>query len=130
MTPFGEHMRFLRFKHNKTLQQQASRLGVSVAYLSALEHGRKGRPSPALIDQICVWLGLIWDEAEQMKSLALISHPRPVVNAAHLGPKAIALSNIFANNIDRLSETQCSELRFRIDKMLSSIPVKYERPKP
>jgi len=91
MTPFGEHMRFLRIKHNKTLQQQANRLCVSVAYLSALEHGRKGRPSPALIDQICVWLGLIWDEAEQIKRLALISHPKPVINATHLGPKAIAL---------------------------------------
>jgi transcriptional regulator with XRE-family HTH domain len=123
-------MRFLRLNYNKTLQQQANRLSVSVAYLSALEHGRKGRPSPALIDQICVWLGLIWDEAEQLKRLALISHPKPVINASHLGPKAIALGNILANNIDRLSETQCSELRFRLDEMLSSTPVGYVHPKP
>ena len=129
MTPFGEHMRFLRLKHNKTLQQRANRLLVSVAYLSALEHGRKGRPSPALIDQICVWLGLIWDEAEQIKRLALISHPKPVIDASHLGPKAIALGNILANSIDRLSETQCSELRLHLDDMLSSTPVGYEQPK-
>jgi hypothetical protein len=77
-----------------------------------------------------VWLGLIWDEAEQIKRLALISHPKPVINASHLGPKAIALGNILANNIDRLSETQCSELRFYLDEMLSSTPVGYERPKP
>ena len=121
MTPFGEHMRFLRLKHRKTLQQQADKLSVSVAYLSALEHGKRGRPSAVLIDQICVWLGLIWDEAEQLKRLALISHPRPALNASHLGPKAIALANILASNIDRLSEDQCSELRFQLDQMLSSI---------
>ncbi len=120
MTPFGEHMRFLRSKHKKTLKQQAEKLSVSVAYLSALEHGKRGRPSPLLIDQICVWLGLIWDEAEQLKRLALISHPRPVVHASQLGPKAIALSNILASNIDRLSEDQCGELRFQLDQILSS----------
>jgi hypothetical protein len=77
-----------------------------------------------------VWLGLIWDEAEQIKRLALISHPKPVINASHLGPKAIALANILANNIDRLSESQCSELRFCLDEMLSSTPVGYDQPKP
>jgi len=126
MTPFGEHMRFLRIKYKKTLQQQADKLSVSVAYLSALEHGKKGRPSAALIDQICVWLGLIWDEAEQLKRIALLSHPKPVLNASHLGPKAIALSNILANNIDRLSENQCGELRFQVDKMLSSLSDTYD----
>ena len=60
MTPFGEHMRFLRLKYNKTLIEQANKLTVSAAYLSALEHGKRGKPSPILIDQICVWLGLIW----------------------------------------------------------------------
>ena len=122
MTPFGEHMRFLRLKHKKTLQQQADKLSVSIAYLSALEHGKRGRPSAALIDQICVWLGLIWDEAEQVKRLALISHPRPVVDGTNLGPKAIALANILASNVDRLSEDQCSELRSHLDTMLSSVP--------
>ena len=130
MTPFGEHMRFLRLKHRKTLQQQADKLSVSVAYLSALEHGKRGRPSTVLIDQICVWLGLIWDEAEQLKRLALISHPRPALNASHLGPKAIALANILASNIDRLSEDQCSELRFQLDQMLSSISDSHDYTKP
>ncbi len=121
MTPFGEHMRFLRLKHKKTLKQQADKLSVSIAYLSALEHGKRGRPSPVLIDEICVWLGLIWDEAEQLKRLALISHPRPVIDVSCLGPRATALANILANNIDRLSEDQCGELRFGLDEILSSI---------
>ena len=130
MTPFGEHMRFLRLKYKKTLKQQANKLSVSIAYLSALEHGRKGRPSPVLIDEICVWLGLIWDEAEQLKRLALISHPRPVIDVSRLGPRATAIANILANNIDRLSEDQCGELRFCLDEMLSSISHEYDHKKP
>lgn len=130
MTPFGEHMRFLRLKHKKTLKQQADKLSVSIAYLSALEHGKRGRPSPVLISEICVWLGLIWDEAEQLKRLALISHPRPVVDVSCLGPRATALANILASNIDRLSEDQCSELRFCLDEMLSSISDKHDLNKP
>ena len=120
MTPFGEHMRFLRSKYNKTLIEQANKLAVSVAYLSALEHGKRGKPTPILIDQICVWLGLIWDEAEKLKRLAQISHPKPVINTSNLGPRATALGNMLANNIDRLSENQCSRLGNQLEQMLSA----------
>ena len=67
MTPFGIKSRQLRRQKGVTLQEQASVLGVSAAYISALEHGRRGKPSPAFVDQICVWFGLIWDDAEQLK---------------------------------------------------------------
>ena len=60
MTPFGVRMRELRRQHNRTQQQQATFLGVSKAYISALEIGSRGRPSGPLVDQICAWLGLIW----------------------------------------------------------------------
>ena len=59
MTPFGLRLRQLRQDKNVTLQQQAQFLGVSPAYISALEHGQRGKPSPAFVDQICVWFGLM-----------------------------------------------------------------------
>ena len=39
MTPFGEKMRKLRTDRAITLKQMSSAIGVSSAYLSALEHG-------------------------------------------------------------------------------------------
>ncbi|MBL6622389.1 MAG: helix-turn-helix domain-containing protein [Alphaproteobacteria bacterium] len=114
MTPFGVKMRELRAAKKRTMQQQADFLGVTPAYLSALERGRKGRPSPALVDQICAWLGLIWDQAEELKMLAGLSHPAPRIRSGRLAPPAILLANRLAQNIDRLDDTACQ----RLDKAL------------
>ena len=110
MTPFGLKMRSLRAKKGLTLQDQGDFLGVSSAYISALEHGKRGRPSPALVDQSCVWLELSWDEAELLKYLAQMSHPAPTIQTASLPPEATFLANLLAQNIDRLSAQQCRQI--------------------
>ncbi len=46
MTPFGERVRSLRDAKGVTLKQMATDLSISSAYLSALEHGKRGQPSP------------------------------------------------------------------------------------
>ena len=107
MTPFGVKIRDWRQRKNRTLYQQADALGVSTAYLSALETGNRGRPSTVLVDQICVWLGLIWDDAEELKRLAALSHPKPTINARGHSAEAIYMVNFLARNIDRLSATDC-----------------------
>ena len=107
MTPFGEKIRQWRQRKNRTLHQQADALGVSTAYLSALETGTRGRPSAVLVDQICVWLGLIWDDAEELKRLAALSHPKPTINARGYSAEAIYMVNFLAQNIGRLSAADC-----------------------
>ena len=107
MTPFGVKIRDWRQRKKLTLYQQANTLGVSAAYLSALETGARGRPSAVLVDQICVWLGLIWDDAEELKRLAALSHPKPTINARAQSAEAIYLVNFLAQNIDRLSAADC-----------------------
>jgi transcriptional regulator with XRE-family HTH domain len=107
MTPFGVKIRNWRQRKNRTLHQQAEALSVSAAYLSALETGARGRPSAVLVDQICVWLGLIWDDAEDLKRLAALSHPKPTVNARGHSAEAIYMVNFLAQNIDRLSAADC-----------------------
>ena len=107
MTPFGVRIREWRQRKNRTLHQQAEVLGVSAAYLSALENGTRGRPSVVLVDQICVWLGLIWDDAEELKRLAALSHPKPTINASGHSAESIYMVNLLAQNIDRLSVADC-----------------------
>ena len=107
MTPFGLKIRDWRQRKNVTLLQQADALGVSAAYLSALETGTRSRPSAALVDQICVWLGLIWDDAEELKRLAALSHPKPTINARGHSAEAVYMVNFLAQNIDRLTATDC-----------------------
>ena len=50
MTPFGVKMREWRREKNLTQQQQAEFLGVSKAYISALETGSRGQPSAVLVE--------------------------------------------------------------------------------
>jgi len=120
MTPFGVRLRELRNQKGVTLQEQARFLGVSPAYISALEHGQRGRPSPAFVDQICVWFGLIWDDAEQVKYLAQMSHPKPVVKTAGLTAEATFLANFLAQNIDRLTAEDCAALTQSLQQCLGS----------
>jgi len=104
MTPFGAKVRDLRAGRGITLKRMARDLGVSSAYLSALEHGRRGRPGPGLIMQICGYFGLIWDQAEELKRLAELSHPRIVVDTAGLSPQATELANLLAESIHDLDD--------------------------
>ena len=104
MTPFGVRVRELRAKKGVKLKQMAEDLGVSSAYLSALEHGHRGRPAVGMIMQICGYFNLIWDESEDLKRLAILSHPRIVVDTAGLNPKATELANLLSETIAELDE--------------------------
>ncbi len=104
MTPFGERIRELRKVRGITLKKMAEDLGVSSAYLSALEHGHRGRPAPGMIMQICGYFDLIWDQTEELKRLALLSHPRATVDTAGLSPKATELANTLAEHIAELDD--------------------------
>lgn len=96
MTPFGQKIRELRRYRGVTLQRMAADLGVSAAYLSALEHGKRGRPGPGLVLEVCGYFGLIWDDAEALKQLARLSHPKVTLDASGLSPQATAFANRLA----------------------------------
>ncbi len=111
MTPFGEKLRALRREKGVTLKQMAGALELSPAYLSALEHGHRGRPTPALIVQICEYFHLIWDDYEEMHRLARLSHPRVVVDTSGLSPEATELANLLAERIDALTPPAIRTMR-------------------
>jgi len=104
MTPFGAKVRALRDAKGISLKQMAADLNVSSAYLSALEHGNRGRPAPGLVMQIAGYLGCIWDEAEELKRLAELSHPRVTIDTAGLSPEHTELANRLAQSIGSLPD--------------------------
>jgi transcriptional regulator with XRE-family HTH domain len=120
MTPFGQRLRALRAARGITLSRMAADLALSAAYLSALEHGRRGRPSPGLVQQVCAYFGLIWDEAEELQRLARHSHPRVVVDTAGLSPAKTELANLLAEKIRELPEAIVQELIERMTPRRSS----------
>lgn len=110
MTPFGERLRNLRSERDVTLKQMAEAVGVSAAYLSALEHGRKGRPSWYLVQRIIAFFNIIWDDAEELVKLANISHPRIVIDTAGLSPQATALANQLADTVRELKPAELERI--------------------
>ena len=110
MTPFGEKMRKLRADRGITLKQMSSAIGVSSAYLSALEHGKRGRPGWHLIQRIIAYFNIIWDEAEEVTRLARISHPRITIDTSGLNPLATELANRLADDISKLEPQTLNEL--------------------
>jgi len=115
MTPFGQRLRALREARGVSQAELAAALHVSAAYLSALEHGHRGRPSAGLIHQINEFFGLIWDDAEELTRLARVSHPRVVVDTAGLAPEATALANRLAKEIGRLSPARIAAIAALLD---------------
>jgi transcriptional regulator with XRE-family HTH domain len=104
MTPLGERLRALRDERGVSQKEMAAALGVSAAYLSALEHGRRGTPTWALIQKIIGYFNIIWDDAEDLQRLAETSHPRVVIDTSGLSPAATELANLMARSINRIGE--------------------------
>jgi len=110
MTPFGQKLRLLRAERGVQLKTMAAALGVSAAYLSALEHGRRGRPSGGLVQQISAYFNLAWDDVDELQRLAQLSHPRVVVDTAGLSPRATELANRLSETIGKLDEATIERL--------------------
>jgi transcriptional regulator with XRE-family HTH domain len=114
MTPFGAKLRELRADRGLTLASMAEAIGVSSAYLSALEHGKRGRPSWHLVQSIIAYLNIIWDEAEELVKLSRLSHPRITIDTAGLDPEATELANRLSKSIAKLDRATVKDLLQRL----------------
>ncbi len=116
MTPFGEAVRNLRQRKGVTQKQMAAAIGVSAAYLSALEHGRRGKPSFDMLQRVAGYFNIIWDEAEELFFVAGTSDPRVVVDTAGLAPEYTAFANALARRIRSLSPNVIRDLQQVLEK--------------
>lgn len=114
MTPLGARLRELRRERGVTLKEMAAALRVSSAYLSALEHGRRGRPTWALLQRIIAYFNVIWDDAEELIRLAEMSEPKVTIDTAGMAPEATELANRLAAEIGRLKPDDLAFLRTEI----------------
>ncbi|WP_157014439.1 helix-turn-helix domain-containing protein [Mesorhizobium xinjiangense] len=110
MTPFGSMLRDMRRRKGVTQKEMAAAIGVSAAYLSALEHGRRGMPSWPLLQKIIGYFNVIWDEADAVLQVAARSHPKVTIDTAGLSPAATELANLLAVTIDSLAEDEIEEI--------------------
>ena len=122
MTPFGARVREYRQSRKMTLSKMAAQLGVSPAYLSALEHGKRGSPPFTLVQGVIHVLGVIWDDADELVRLADMSDPRIIIDTAGLEPSATHLANRLARAIGTLDEASLASISSILDSAESAKP--------
>ncbi|KQS87503.1 MULTISPECIES: helix-turn-helix domain-containing protein [unclassified Rhizobium] len=103
MTPFGEAMHRLRAERGISQKQMAAAIGVSPAYLSALEHGKRGAPSFEFLQRVAGYFHVIWDDADELFGIAALSDPKAVLDTSGLSPAHTAFANRLAGRIRGLS---------------------------
>jgi len=118
MTPLGLKLRQLREERGVTLKDMAKALRVSSAYLSALEHGRRGKPTWMLLQRIIAYFNVIWDEAEDLQRLAEMSDPKVSIDTAGMSPEATELANRLARDIGRLAPEDLAFLSAELTRRL------------
>lgn len=121
LTPLGVKLRQLRQARGVTQAEMAEALNVSSAYLSALEHGKRGLPNWAFVQRIVGYFNLIWDDADELETLAFLSHPRVVVDTVDLSANATRLANVFAQRIGHLSANDCIYLENVIEMLIEGV---------
>ncbi|SFB95480.1 Helix-turn-helix domain-containing protein [Devosia psychrophila] len=115
MTPLGAKIRELREARSISLKEMAAALNVSSAYLSALEHGKRGKPTGFLLHRMITFFNVIWDEAEELQRLAEMSDPKVTIDTGGLLPEATELTNRLASDIGKL---ELEDLRFLRDELV------------
>jgi transcriptional regulator with XRE-family HTH domain len=106
MTPFGQRVRKLRADRRLSLRTMAKDIGVSPAYLSALERGQRGRPSWYLVQRVIAYFNVIWDDAEDLADMARKSHPKVTINTANLDISKVEFIHELATTLADLSASE------------------------
>ncbi len=117
MTPFGIKLKYIRTEKHKSLKDVSKALKVSTAYVSMLENGKRGRPADGLIELICSYFNLSWEESDELKFLAKHSEINTKMNSEKLSLNATMLTNVLKNNIKWLTEEQLKNLIINIQDM-------------
>lgn len=124
LTPFGQKLRHLRNARGMTQKQMAQALGVSAAYLSALEHGKRGMPRWIFVQEVIRVLNVIWDDADELQLMAYCSDPKVTIDTSDLSPVATELANTLNDVVNLLPDEAMNDLINRLKAYAANAPKK------
>ena len=130
MTPFGERVRQLRRERGRMLKDMAAHLGVSSAYLSALERGERGKPTWTLLQGVLQYFRIIWDEADELLRLADLSEPKVRIDASDRDPDTVLFLNRLARELPALSNDDIAAMLAILDRAAERARSTPERSRP
>lgn len=98
LTPFGEAVRIVRMRNALSLKAMAEAMGISSAYLSALEFGDK-RLSQKHIDAAVDYLKGYTTLDEQQMIVEAAGKSKKIINTEELSPEARGYMSAFARRL-------------------------------
>jgi len=112
LTPFGKALRKLRIDQGETQMDVARALGVSVAFLSAVETGRKAAPTD-MIEALINHFGLDEESANDLRHQAWVSRKEVKINMQELNKEDRDLVAGFARKFEEraFNSDQLASLR-------------------
>lgn len=115
MTPFGMFMRRLRLENGMLLKDTAEAMGVSSAYLSALEHGKKGPPSAEFVAKLETKLKLDTERRADLRRAVRDSATNLAI-PSKVTPLGFQAAHAFARKLPNLSEHQLKQVLDLVEK--------------
>jgi transcriptional regulator with XRE-family HTH domain len=106
LTPFGKAVRKIRIDRGETLGDMADALGVSAAFLSSIETGKKNVPGE-LLEKLIAHCKLPKSEAQELRRLALESRSAITIKPEE---KTRELAAAFARKFGELDRQQIEEI--------------------
>lgn len=115
-TAFGKEMRKLRIDLGETMKDTCSRLGITQAYISHLENGKCQAPD-GFEEKVIAVYKLSDDAAQKMRSAAMISKNRYIINAKTNFQKLVAYK--LSRNINLLDDEELNGIDEFIDECIA-----------
>lgn len=110
LTKFGKELRKIRLDRDELLKDMAQKLGVTVAYLSAVENGNRKIPES--------WLSILSkeyqmcdEEVEKLQRLAYAERSQISIDVENVGEKEKDLVFSFARKFGDLSAEDRDEIQ-------------------
>ena len=113
-TEFGKRVQQLRQLNGLTLFEVAQKMGVSSAFLSAVENGRKRVPDE-FVEKLGAVVPAAHEQAHELEALANQARRQVVVPLPKASRQDADLATVLARKFNSLSEAQKDRIREIID---------------
>ena len=113
LTPFGKAVRRLRLERDEMLKDMADKLGMSSAYLFAIELGRKNVPD-SMINKLVVKYSLKKSQLNELRRL--VDESRPQYKLSKIKKESRELVASFARKFNELNQEQITKILKLLNK--------------
>ncbi|MFZ2168464.1 MAG: helix-turn-helix transcriptional regulator [Methylococcaceae bacterium] len=114
LTPFGKAVRKYRVDRGETQLEVAEALGISIAFWSAIETGKKNVPTE-LLAKVVSHFELTGEEVNKLQTLSWVSQHDVKINMQNLNDRSRELVVGFARKFSSLDEEKQQKLRDLLD---------------